>query len=74
MKRAAAAVLLLACACGSYVCPSGTRRATVCTQCGPAGGCVSMESQCAPVCSGVAGECPPGKGCFEGVCQAGGCI
>jgi hypothetical protein len=60
--------------CGTYACPGGTRSATVCTQCGPAGGCARTETQCAKLCA-KSDDCGGGGlGCVDGVCQVFGCI
>jgi hypothetical protein len=72
--KALAALALALAGCGPYACPTGTRSATVCTQCGPAGGCARTESQCAKLCA-TSDDCGGnGMGCVDGVCQAFGCI
>ena len=72
--RPLTALLIVLCACGSYVpCDAGSRLATVCTQCGVAGGCAKREERCARLCSTPA-ECRAGEACLTGVCEPAGCI
>ncbi|HEY3495462.1 MAG TPA: BPTI/Kunitz domain-containing protein [Polyangiaceae bacterium] len=55
-------------------CPKGHVTKTICTACGAGGGCRSRVEVCAQPCT-ESTECDsPFFGCFDGVCQAGGCI
>ncbi len=58
-------------------CTTGRTLTTVCTACGPAGGCPSMNTECAKVCS-ANGDCAGdsiGQFCSaQLVCEQGGCI
>ncbi len=56
-------------------CPEGTKQHSVCTECGPAGGCGKQADKCAKTCAENA-DCDdgdPGLACFDGVCQVGYC-
>ncbi len=58
-------------------CPPDRKLATICTMCGPAGGCASTVQTCAKVC-GTNGDCAGdsnGQFCSaQQVCEQGGCI
>jgi hypothetical protein len=58
-------------------CPDGRVRATICLQCGPAGGCGKTMEVCAVPCTKQE-DCtavgPQPSGCVMGFCEASRCI
>lgn len=60
----------------SQPCPPNRIGTTICVACGLGGGCVDHTEACALICNS-GDECAStagGVGCFDGVCQTGGCI
>jgi hypothetical protein len=56
-------------------CPEGyEQRETACLECGPAGGCAKLGTYCLQRCDAATACQGVGLTCFEGVCQAYGCI
>jgi hypothetical protein len=55
-------------------CPPGRVSKRICVACGPVGGCGEYAQVCATPCSGPAECSGPLRGCYEGACQATGCI
>jgi hypothetical protein len=70
-------VIAAAVGCGTDSdCADDSVEQRVCVECGPAGGCAKYADQCARPCDTHA-DCESTDlpfGCFEGVCQVGGCI
>jgi hypothetical protein len=54
-------------------CKAGDTSKNVCLMCGLAGGCAQSETRCARICSSSADCADLQLGCWDGVCQIGGC-
>ncbi len=52
-------------------CPHPLLHRTVCTACGPAGGCAESQTGCFAPCGDS--TCASGQACVDGVCQVTGC-
>jgi len=50
-------------------CLAGTAAATVCTTCGPAGGCTQTAVRCMQPCTGSSECSAQGQSCYQGFCQ-----
>lgn len=55
-------------------CPAGRVEREICVECGPAGGCQTLETLCAKECDEGSAACPSPLTCVDGACQAGHCI
>jgi Kunitz/Bovine pancreatic trypsin inhibitor domain len=55
-------------------CSDGRLAKTICLACGPAGGCARQAEVCAEACGDGAACVSRQFQCWDGVCQAGGCI
>jgi len=56
-------------------CPVGQTQRNICVECGIAGGCGRMSDTCTKTCT-TSADCTgfTYPGCFDGLCQMGGCI